>query len=296
MRDRAQSDDGDGLSRRRLLAGAAAVGATGLAGCASVVRVDGVERTVERSFPASDVTSLRVTDAVDDIALTGTADSSVRVRAKKRGVKRDSTDALTLDADLSDGVLSVSTDRSDSLGTWRAGIDLELHVPDGVAVEAAATTDGDIVAEGVGGPATFESDDGDITVRDLSGSATIRTRDGDIAASSVDGRVTATTRDGDVTVRAPGAVGTIGTDDGDIMADVPRIESSATVRTGDGDIVVRFGDDLDADVEATTGDGRVLATGLANVDTSTETAVIGQVGLGGTPLTVHSDDGDITLQ
>lgn len=296
MRERRRGDDERGLTRRRLLAGAATVGAAGLAGCTSFVQVDGTERTVERSFPAADVASVRVADAVDDVEVTATDASAVRARATAQVVGQDSLSASALDTDLSDGVLSVSTARLGSTAPWPGQVDLEVAVPRGVTVEAVSTADGDIAAGGVDGPATFGSGDGDVAVEGLSGSVTIRTDDGDVSVGSVDGRVSAITSDGDIAVGAPESVGTIRTDDGDVVAAVPRLGSAASVQSADGDVVVTFGDALDADIEATTGDGTVIAAGLDTVDVSTGTAVTGQVGSGGPELTIHTDDGDVTLR
>lgn len=287
----------DSPTRRRLLAGLAAGSAAGLAGCSSFIQVERADETVERTFDAADVSRLRVEDAADDVALDAADGDTLRVRAKKRAVGSTSLDDLGFETDLADGVLTLTSSKPDVFGIGGGSVDLGVEVPEGVVVERVATRDGDIAARGIGDDPALDTGDGDVTVAHLPGDLTASTGDGDVTVSDARGTVAVETGDGDVAVRSPGAVRSLRTGDGDVVATVPSLDGDAEVGTGDGDITLELGPGLDARIEATTGDGRVtVAGGLSEVETATETAVVGTVGSGDGSLVVHSGDGDIVIK
>lgn len=293
----ASRTDDPTLSRRRLLGGAAAATAVGLAGCAgSVVRIETTDATVERTFDASGVSSLRVDDAADDVGIERTDGDVVHVTAEKVAHGSTSLDDLELEARLDDDTLRLATRKTPVGGIGGGSLDLRVAVPSSVRVDRVAAPDGTVGLDGVTGDPTVESGDGDIAARDVAGDLDAVTDDGDVVVSEVGGTVAASSRDGDVVVRDPGAVSDLRTDDGDVVAGVPAVDGTTTVRSHDGDVIVRLGDDLDATVEATTHDGDVVVAGtFDDVESVTEKRITGRVGDGANSLRVHSDDGDVTL-
>ncbi|MFI6418202.1 DUF4097 family beta strand repeat-containing protein [Streptomyces sp. NPDC050842] len=140
-----------------------------------------------------------------------------------------------------------------------------VQVPRDVAV-TVENKDGDVTAEGFATPLKVRSDDGDVRVSASTGALDLGTKDGDLAveggtsapqvlARSDDGdirialgavprRVDVVTKDGDIDVILPTAEyeATGASQDGDVRVDVPRrdgSEHSVSVRSDDGDIVVR---------------------------------------------------------
>lgn len=267
-------------SRRRFLGATATAAAVGLAGCAApFISIETTERTVERRFDAADVDRLRVADATDDVRVERTDGDAVLVRAHKRARGETAPDDLELRSRVDDGTLRLRTHQPTVVGFGGGSIDLALAVPDSVRVDQLETEDGDVVAAGIVGDLTATSGDGDVSVE------------------RVDGTVTARTGDGDVVVREPGAVGEVRSGDGDVAVSVPAVEGPASVDSGDGDVAVRLGDALDATVEVTTGDGDIVVRGgLDRVRTATERRLAGTVGDGTNDLTVHTGDGDVTVE
>jgi len=286
-----------GTTRRGLLAGLGAAGTAALAGCTSFVRVDAETATVERTFAAERVDRVRVADATDDVALTATAGDTLRLEGHKRAVGGTDLAELSVETSLSEGTLSVSTDKPAVVGIGGGEVDLALAVPASVADGATVdTADGDVLVEDVAGDVAARTGDGDVTLRRTGGDVTARTGDGSVTVEEATGTVRAETTDGDVTVDAPGAVDRLSTRDGSVVADVPAVAGSAVVRTSDGDVTVSLGGRLDATVTARTDDGDLThANALGTVERATERVVSGRVGDGEGDLTVRTNDGDVVL-
>ncbi|WP_255152495.1 DUF4097 family beta strand repeat-containing protein [Halorarius halobius] len=291
------SDDDRTLSRRRLLGAAAAVGATGLAGCTGTfVRIESAETTVERRFDAADLARLRVAEADDDVSVERTDGDAVVVRAHKRARGETDPSEFGLRADVDGDTLRVGTRKPTVVGVGGDSIDLELEVPESVAVDRVHTDDGSVALRSVGGDPTVESGDGDLAVYGATGAITATTDDGEVAIEGTAGPVTARSDDGDVVVHDPGSVREVRSHDGEVVASVPAVDGSAVVASDDGDVTVTLGDALDAAVEVTTDDGRVtVAGGLDDVEAAAESRVTGTVGDGTNDLRIHSGDGDVTV-
>jgi DUF4097 and DUF4098 domain-containing protein YvlB len=289
------TDDAPTLSRRRLLGAAAAAGAAGLAGCSTpLVQVRTATDTVERAFDADAVSRIRV-DAADDVTVEPADGDTVEVRARKRAHGNTELDELALRSRVEDGALNLATRKPNVVGIGGGSVDLEVFLPDAVAVDRVRTDDGSVSLRGTSGDATVQTGDGDVTASGLGGDLDASTDDGSVTVERVDGTVTARTGDGDVTVRAPGTVGDLRTVDGGLVADVPAVDGSVALRSRDGDVTVALGGSLDATVDATTGDGSVTAAGFDTVQAATDTHVAGTVGDGTDELRIHTDDGDVTL-
>ncbi len=149
--------------------------------------------------------------------------------------------------------------------------DLNLH-----------TKDGSIVADGVKGTQRLRTGDGSIEVDRLDGSANLDTRDGRIR---VDGRF-------DLLEARTG--------DGSIEADIrpgSKMTSGWLLRTGDGHITLRLPQDFAADLDASTGDGRVHVDLPVTMSGSMrENSTRGKMSGGGQPLEVRTGDGTIRIQ
>jgi hypothetical protein len=296
------SDDANTLAesthtRRALLGAVAAAATAGLAGCAgSFVRIERAETTVERRFDATEVDRLRVASATDDVSVERSGGDTVRVRVHKRAHGQTDLSELGLHSRVEDGVLHLRTRKPPVVGVGGGSVPLEISVPESVSVNHVDTADGDIVVRDTAGDVVLETGDGDVVAAGVRGDVTAATDDGSVTIERVDGVVTARSSDGDVTVRDPGAVEEIRTDDGAVVAAVPAVRGTATVRSTDGSVTVTLGDAVDARVAVTTDDGQVtVANALDDVEATAENLVTGTVGDGTSELTIHSDDGDVTV-
>ena len=132
-----------------------------------------------------------------------------------------------------------------------------------------------------------------------------RTGDGSISITDAAGRVEADSGDGSVELTGRFDAVDVRTGDGSVRLDVldgSVLKTDWSVNTGDGSITLRLPRDLDAELDAHTGDGGVHADGLpvaAERDGSdarrTATPCARRIGKGGRTLRLRSGDGSINI-
>lgn len=185
--------------------------------------------------------------------------------------------------------------------------ELELNTGDGrVAVEDVAgriqahTGDGNIHAVRLVGNIGLSTGDGSITAEDLDGDINLSTGDGSVRGGNFTGRLTARTGDGNVGIEGRFDYLELRTGDGNIDAAAhsgSRIEDEWHVQTGDGHIEMRLPSSFAADLDAKTGDGRVSVDFSVEISgTIKKSQIRGKMNGGGSPLTVRSGDGNISLE
>lgn len=147
--------------------------------------------------------------------------------------------------------------------------------------------------------ADVHTGDGRIYVDGLKGGLRLDTGDGSIDAARVDGSLDATTGDGRIVAR--GRFDTLRVRTGDGSVDVEALPGSKVaspwrIETGDGSVTFRAAEDLAANLEAHTGDGRISSDFRVEVSGSVRRNELrGRMNGGGLPLTVHTGDGSIRL-
>ncbi len=180
--------------------------------------------------------------------------------------------------------------RSIAVDVWMPGQG-ELDVKSG---------DGSVSVAPLRGRAQVETGDGSIVLRGLQGSAVLRSGDGSITASELDGSLEATTRDGRVRVEGRFDALRLRSGDGSIVAQARRGSSPAgdwSLRTGDGPLVLRVAQGLDAELDAHTGDGRItLDLPLQVSGRMSESRLRGRLGKGGPLITLRTGDGPILIE
>jgi hypothetical protein len=166
-------------------------------------------------------------------------------------------------------------------------IDLDIRIDDGrIDIEGvsgavvADTGDGRIRIANVGGTVKLRTLDGSITGTNLRGDVDVLSEDGRIRLEGVFGRLKAVTADGSVRVRARGASAT------------PKEWS---LRTSDGDIELTLPESIDAELDASSADGRVDNRLSRFRGTEHENRVRGALGGGGPRVTITTMDGRIVL-
>ena len=114
--------------------------------------------------------------------------------------------------------------------------------------------------------------------------------------------VDADSGDGSIDVDGRLDVVTVRTGDGSVRvdaADGSNMKSEWRITTGDGRISLRVPNGFNAAVDASTGDGSVHVDGIPNAsskgDDSDRRRVAGQLGSGGSTLTLRSGDGSIDV-
>jgi DUF4097 and DUF4098 domain-containing protein YvlB len=183
-----------------------------------------------------------------------------------------------LTVDTSDG--SVTTDPLDGA--------LRIH-----------TSDGSVKSAAVAGNVDIDTSDGSVTLDGAKGSIHLRTADGHIEAHGLDGSLDATSGDGHLTVEGRFDALSLKTGDGSINARAlpgSKMNSGWTIHTGDGSVDFALPADLQANIEATTHDGRISMGLPIMVDgTFSKSEIHGKLNGGGQPLTISTGDGSIRL-
>jgi DUF4097 and DUF4098 domain-containing protein YvlB len=184
--------------------------------------------------------------------------------------------------------------------------DLQVSTGDG-AVEASgvdgnvtiSTGDGSVKASELNGTIDLHTGDGSINVDRLKGEIKLRTGDGSIEAHGIDGKMTAESGDGHIKLEGRFDGLNIRTGDGSVEARVSngsRMNTAWNVHTGDGSVDMTLPGDLQANIDASTGDGHISLGMPVTVEGSFSNSQIhGKMNGGGQPLVIHTSDGSIRL-
>jgi hypothetical protein len=162
------------------------------------------------------------------------------------------------------------------------------------------TGDGSVDIEPISGRVTVSTGDGSIAAEGLHGEIRLHTGDGSIRATGLDGRLRAGTGDGRMNVGGRFEALDLRTGDGRIEAEVEsgsKVSAAWSLSSGDGGITLRIPEDLGAELDARSGDGRVVVDVPVTVTgTISQSAVRGKLAGGGGPLRMHTGDGSIRVQ
>lgn len=181
-------------------------------------------------------------------------------------------------------------------------IEITVRVPSGphilvfgcrsVRVELTVPTQADL---------DLHSKDGRISVDGVKGNENLSSGDGRIEALGMDGALRADTGDGRVTVDGRFDVLNLHTGDGHIDAAArpgSKMAGSWSLRTSDGSVSLRLPEDIAADLDAHTGDGRITSDFPVTVSGSSATdshSVRGHLNGGGPVLEIRTGDGGIRV-
>ena len=178
---------------------------------------------------------------------------------------------------------------------------LTINVPRRLRVDVR-TGDGAIDAQDLTGNVQLRSGDGPIRLQRVDGDISVNTGDGSVMARELGGTVAVTTGDGSVEIS--GRFDGLRARTGDGMIGIDALPGSSMrsewrVSTGDGGVMMRLPRELDAEIEAHTGDGSIMTTGIDVLTPPREDGerrnIRGRLGRGGEMLTVRTGDGSINL-
>jgi len=156
---------------------------------------------------------------------------------------------------------------------------------------------------------TLEMGSGAYAVVDVLGtvprSTSLRVKevDGSITIADVEGALTVSHDHGPVTIRNAAASVEVETKNGDVtvaMRQVPA-DASLTLRTKNGDVTLRLPPDASAQFKAETSAGAIRTQGLSLSNRKYMPRDAGgeytaQLGDGGTPVTLHTENGSVLIQ
>ena len=185
-----------------------------------------------------------------------------------------------------------------SIGNNRR-LHVEVRMPKDADLQVR-TGDGSIKARDVTGTIDLHSGDGSLTVSALKGAIRLHTGDGSIDATELDGKCDATSGDGRIRVAGRFDALTARSGDGSVGVEAIRgskLDSGWSITSGDGSIDVAVPADLPANIEASSGDGRITTDiPITTEGVMSKSKVRGKMNGGGSTLTIHTGDGSIHLK
>jgi hypothetical protein len=185
-----------------------------------------------------------------------------------------------------------------SLGTMRR-LHIEVRMPKDADLQVR-TGDGSIKANSVTGTVDLHSGDGALAVSALKGSVRLHTGDGSIEAGDLEGKCDASSGDGRIRLSGRFDALTARSGDGSVSVEALRgskLDSGWSIVSGDGGIDVALPADLLANIEASSGDGRITSDIPLTIEgVMSKSRVRGKMNGGGPTLTIRTGDGSIHLR
>jgi DUF4097 and DUF4098 domain-containing protein YvlB len=267
------------------------------AGAATPAHADDWSKTYQISARAD----LRVSTDDGDVTIIGSDQKQIDARVTTEGYKISSSDVRIEESQNGDHVvISVKMPHFNFsfFGGKHKSVKVELHVPRELELDVE-TSDGDVVAQNVAGRVHFSTGDGNVTATAVHGDIRLHTGDGHISGTNFDGTLDADTGDGNLQISGRFDSLSLKTGDGNIEAQVgggSKVANAWTVRSGDGHITMRLPADLNANVDAHTGDGSITCDIPIMVSGTLSHTVRGKLNAGGGTLSITSGDGSIHLE
>jgi DUF4097 and DUF4098 domain-containing protein YvlB len=177
-----------------------------------------------------------------------------------------------------------------------------VETPATVDLEAR-TSDGALKVSGIQGTLALHTSDGSVDVGDVGGSLRLVASDGSIRIHNVTGTLESRSSDGSVSIDGRFTALQVHTGDGSLdvtLADGSQLTSSSRIEASDGRVTVRLPRTLAADLDVHTSDGKIdcqLPVVMDGYNSSSGSGhnLRGRLNSGGTPLTIHTSDGNVTI-
>lgn len=176
--------------------------------------------------------------------------------------------------------------------------DVEVRVPRETDL-MLITEDGRIEVENVAGNVETETNDGGLRLREIEGAVRSRTSDGSIVGIDLTGDVDVSTGDGRIELAGNFGRLTAITSDGSIKVRCTMDCDSPEdwmIRSSDGSITLTLPSDFSAELEASTGDGRIVNELPITKSIESKTRIKGTMGRGGKLVLLRTSDGRITIR
>jgi hypothetical protein len=178
------------------------------------------------------------------------------------------------------------------------GLRLEVRMPKDADL-SVDSGDGSVEAQAIMGNLDIHTGDGHIRVEGAKGQIRLRTGDGSIEGRDLDGKIEADSGDGHITLDGRFDTLNVKTGDGSINAHAEpgsKVVSAWSIHTGDGSVDLTLPADLNANIDASTNDGRIsLGIPVTVEGQFSNSQIHGKMNGGGQPVTIHTGDGSIRL-
>jgi len=284
--------------------GLAGCGWTGLAGlglagammAAPVARAEEVTKT----FAVNGHAQVHVQTDDGSVRVSTGDVQQVEIRVVYTGYKLDKD----LRVETSQNGNSVEVQAKTASGSWfsfgvrHSSLRVEVHMPKDADL-TVETGDGSVEADSITGNLDVRTGDGHIAVQGAKGNIRLHSGDGHIEGRGLDGRADITTGDGHVNIEGRFDALNIKTGDGSVTARADKgstVSSPWNIHTGDGSVDLDLPGELQANLDASTHDGRIsLGIPVMVEGTFSSTKIFGKMNGGGQAIVVRTGDGSIRL-
>jgi DUF4097 and DUF4098 domain-containing protein YvlB len=262
----------------------------------AAVRADEVAKT----FTVAGHARVRVQTDDGSVRVSTGDIKQVEIRVEYTGYKLD-RDLQVSASQNGDSVEVIAKTRGGSwfnFGVRHSSLRVEVHMPKDADLEVTSG-DGSVEADSINGNLDVKTGDGHITVQGAHGNIRLHTGDGHIEGRALDGRADITTGDGHVNVEGRFDALTIRTGDGSVTARAGKgstVASPWNIHTGDGSVDLDLPGEMQANLDASTHDGRIsLGIPVMVEGTFSSTKILGKMNGGGQAIVVRTGDGSIHL-
>ena len=296
---------------------------------------DAVEGRFERTLQVSGPVTLNIETRSGNIVVTRSGDGAVQVvgRIRARGMnaaERVQQLESTPPIQQTGNTIRIGKIEDETLRR-KISISYELQVPADTRLDAG-TGSGDVIVEGILGPANAATGSGNVRFSDIERAAEATTGSGDILLDALDAGVRATTGSGNISAKNLRGALNLNTGSGDVMVEqsalgevrvqtgsgnvhVSGVKGRLTAETGSGDLAIEGrpeeawklsagsgnlhlkvgGGGYELDAETSSGDIRVDAP-ITLQGALNRRRVRGTVGGGGVLISAETGSGDIVVE
>jgi DUF4097 and DUF4098 domain-containing protein YvlB len=236
---------------------AALLAAAMAAGCVGETGADGA---FDRSFKVDGPVQLEVATGSGDVQIKPGAGDEVRIHGeiRARGWSPENAKQKLLEIETHPPVSQENNlIRVGGVGHRpnNLSIDYTIVVPANTQLHSISGS-GDVVVQGIQGPASFTSGSGNVNATGIGNDVQALAGSGDVKLADVQGQVQITTGSGDMSVR--GAKGAVRLHTGSGSVEVQQPNDAVVAETGSGDVSI---DGSHADLRVHTGSGNVEING-----------------------------------
>jgi Putative adhesin len=167
----------------------------------------------------------------------------------------------------------------------------------------ARTSDGNVTLSGLQGDLSLTTGDGNLDLDHVSGNLRIKSGDGRVKITNADGAIDARTSDGNLSVDGLFHALALHTSDGTLdlsLREGTKLAGASTIQSSDGSVTIRVPQNFAADLNVHTSDGHVdcaLPLTMDHYQSGGESHELrGKLNGGGTPLTIHTSDGNVKIE
>ena len=136
----------------------------------------------------------------------------------------------------------------------------------------------------------------------MSGNLRIKAGDGQVKVTNAEGALDAQTSDANLTVDGLFHAIALHTSDGRLdvsLREGTKLTEASSIQSSDGPVTLHVPHTFAADLDVHTSDGRVncrLPLTIEHYQSSGDHTLRGQLNGGGPPLTIHTSDGNVTIE